>query len=128
MNAFLDALGTYLRVSSIGTPGVDIFYDRMPTEPHNCVALILNGGPKIMGSPERVRDFQVLVRDTSDRTARTKAGSIYSLFDNVYCDVSSCRMPGFVGRFFPDHEPGPHEYDTNNHAVYTLNFKFLSVR
>lgn len=128
MKEFLDALGTYISSYGFATPGTDLFYDHLPGTPYAAVGVFLTGGPYLPRDPKTIKTFQVVVRNTDPTTARTLANSIYSLFNKVPCDRSTCKMSGYDGWFYPQHEPGPHDYDENNHIRYTLNFRLESLQ
>lgn len=123
MNELLEALGTRINSAGLATPDIDLFYDHLPGTPLNAVAVLLTGGPFVAHRPTRALTFQVVVRNEVAEEARTLANSIFALFDSVPCDRSTCALPGYEGWFYPQHEPGPHDFDENNHAYYTLNFR-----
>ena len=104
----------------VGTPTV--FLTEMPQSPDNCIALIAHGGPPAQG-PNRRSALQILVRNTSNLTALTKASSLFQLFDDKWCPLGAA----YPGRFTADHEPGLHTQDESGHSLYSLNFTFHSV-
>ncbi len=87
---FLEELADYLIIyaSDVVTEnGVDLFWDKTPDEPDNCVSLHEYDGAVNFAGNDLLRSVQVRVRNTSYENARININIIFDLLYNPDDDV-----------------------------------------
>ena len=122
--AWLDDIGAYLQSSGIGTLGTDIFYNESDALTPNCITLSGGAGPgaetTLSGDMQLYKpELGVLVRNSSDATANSKALSIYNLLHLKVNFTSGTtrfkRIRAISEPFFVS--------TSNNQFIYSINFE-----
>ena len=119
----LDAVATYIATIGMGSIGSNLFKMTMPESPHTCTAIVLSGGPVIIGDPTNRPSFQILHRNTDINSGTTLIDSLYYALHNQVNVLPN--MNGFIEA---KHLPGVHFRDDNNHPVFSLNFAFITTQ
>lgn len=126
----LSDLGVYLQGLALATPGTDLFYGLMPTEPEVCCALVEYGGEPPMRNQsegaagvgaqtgERPR-IQLLCRAATYETGRSTIQAIWQALDGV---VNQTINGTFYVRVAAQQSPFLLERDDNGRCVFAANF------
>ena len=117
--AWLDDIGSYLQTSGIGTLGTDIFYHGFDALTPNCIALFDQAGQQADGDLHKPM-LGVLVRNSADTTAESKARAIYTLLNlkvnTVMGSTHIKRIEAVAAPFFVSNS-------ANNLFIYSINFE-----
>lgn len=108
---------TYLQSLAISSHTGTIFLFKFPTSPVCCIALCPMGGPEDPVDVISHANLQVLVRDTHINTCAARAEIIWKELRKAVP-----RLGNICAQFTADHLPGFSYPDSNNYAVYSLNF------
>jgi hypothetical protein len=112
----------YLEAEGVGTVGEDIFNSVVPEYPDGCVTVVDTGGIEPSRDiPTAEPTFQVLVRNSSYDTAKTKIDSIVALLhqkanaelvsgETYFYYIFLVAEPGYLGR------------DDNDREEFSANF------
>lgn len=114
-------IAEYLEDNSIGTVGTDIFSNETVLTTDNVIGIFDLPGPEDYTADISDSSFQVLIRNTSQATAHTKADSIRALlhdFDgtiegNSYLAIYCSSVPNPIGR------------DESNRYRLTMTFRVV---
>lgn len=113
-----------LAIGGLATRGIDLFWDRMPDEPLECVAFTRYTGR----APERVSSkagyaydyprVQLAVRGADPEAVYARASAIYDA-------LGAYRSPGPVQVFNALGTVGLVRYDANDKPIYGTNFEVV---
>lgn len=120
--ALATSIASLLEASGIGTRGTDLFIQTMPERPKTATAVVMTGGPDLVGNPTRFPSFQILHRNTHIESALPKSVEIRNLFDNKWNVLKE-----FPGRVVSVSEAGANFKDSAGLSVFPLNFAFTST-
>ena len=125
IETYLSDLGAYLQTNSIGTVGTDIFYGKFDLST-NCISLLPYPGTNTHKIVTGQRDPQqinlsILVRNSVNYTAKTKADSIYNLLYDIYNTIIGTTKFLYIQAKSP---PGLVSSDSN-FTIYSINFSLL---
>lgn len=125
IETYLSDIGTYLQTNSIGTVGTDIFYSKLDLS-INCISLNPYQGSNKLKIVTGQRDPQqinlsIIVRNSSNYTAKTKADSIYELLCDIYNTIIGTTKFLYIQAKSP---PGLVSSDPN-FTIYSINFSLL---
>lgn len=110
MTSRAEEVGAWLEFNGFGTRNSNIFGDRLPDSPNDCIAAIIDGGD----SPDRIfgdgthhdnMTFTILVRNLSHSTAESTAMAIWTKLGNVadeillgtrYLQIMAINSPAYI--------------------------------
>lgn len=120
--AWLDDVGSYLQTAGIGTLGTDMFYNNFDATVLNCIVLSGQAGQSAdtSGGELHKPGLSILVRNSLDSTAESKARAIYNLLNlkvnTVMGSTHIKRIEAVAAPFFVSNS-------ANNLFIYSINFE-----
>jgi hypothetical protein len=123
MIRFTEDLLTTLSSFGLGTVGLNLHVNTMPTTPVISTTVVTQGGFTTQGDPVRRPSFQFIHRNTNPRNGLTYITSLYHFLKNEWSS-----LPCAGGRFEAQSEPGAFVRDEHSQLIYSLNFVFVTSR
>jgi hypothetical protein len=128
MASFLDEIADYLADATtapdIGTVGTDIFVNKLPTSPDNCVAILGLTGPLLASSNRHISSlvfprFQVFIRNKDDALGAAKLADVRTKLHAKY----GVLLPNWrIMNCHAEQEGGPIGTDEQDRSEFSINF------
>ena len=86
---WIEDIGNYLQANNFGIVGSDIFYNKIPDTPLNCIVLISQAGEQTQYTLQKKSKLEkphlgIRVRNADNKLADQKTQSIEEFLDGIY--------------------------------------------